>query len=49
MRNEPHGNIDDKIDEDELYDIGTWVLIKNNDVSVHLKVKSNIYMISNTK
>ena len=43
MKDETHDNINSE--GNYLYDIDKQVLIRKNDVSVHLKAKSNIYII----
>ena len=45
MKDETHENIDDEFDEDDLYELEKWVLMKNNDVSVCLKANQNTYDI----
>ena len=45
MTNKIHDNIDDEVDEDELYNLDKMILMRNNDVSVRLKSNSNIYII----
>ena len=45
MKDETHDNIDSEVDEDELYKLDKWVLMRNNYVSMHLKANSNIYII----
>ena len=45
MKDETHEKIYDEVGEYEMYEIEKWLLMKNNDVSVHLKSNSNIYMI----
>ena len=39
----------DEFNEDEPYYLEKWVLMKKNDLIVHLKAKSKIYMILNTE
>ena len=43
MKDETHDKINSE--GNYLYDIDKQVLIRKNDVSVHLKAKSNIYII----
>ena len=45
VKDKTHENIDDKVNEDELYEIKKMSLDKNNVVSMRLKVNSKIYMI----
>ena len=45
MKDETHEKIDDKVDEDDVYKLEKWVLVKKHNVSVRLKDNSNIYMI----
>ena len=43
MKYEAHDKIYDEVDEDELYDLDKWVLMKINDVNINLKSNSKLY------
>ena len=44
VKYETHENIDDEVDEDDLYKIDKIIIDENYDLSVHLKENSNIYI-----